>query len=89
MTDKTQAKEINFFNSRTVDDNKLQSIKLEYIEGILFTVAALIKESKRTDGLSIITHIENEIEQIDIAATEQGRRSEQRHNKFIEDLLHD
>ena len=67
---------VKTLNPKTASDKELHSIKLDYVEGVLFTVGALIKDAKRKDGPRIIYHISKELEQIDIATREQGRRDE-------------
>lgn len=65
----------------------LQTSKLEYMVGILYTITALIKETKRTDGITIINHAKEELEQINVAAMEQGKRAERTKQKFIEEHI--
>lgn len=68
-------------------NDDLQTLKLEYMGGIIYTITALIKETKRTDGSAIVNHAKEELEQINVAAMEQGKRAERAKQKFIEENL--
>lgn len=58
----------------TVSLKKLDDIKFDHAKHILEVIVKLCKQAKRKDGVSIIHHLREDLEQIFIASEEIGRR---------------